>query len=560
MLTQLYIKNFALIDELDIPFEPGFSVITGETGAGKSIILGALGLVMGQRADVKAIKHGTEKCTVEAHFNIEAYDLADFFERNDIDYDPADCILRREINASGKSRAFVNDVPVALGTLKELGERLVDIHSQHQNLLLGKEDFQLGTVDLIAQNAPQLADYAQVFSKYQAAQAHLRELETQLADSREREEYLRFQCGELEEAQLQAGQQEELEQEVETVSHAEEIKAALYLAVDQLDGENTSLLSTLRTLAARLHDIETLYPGAKEAGERIDNCYIELKDLARELGSQVDEVEFDPARLETINSRLDTLYSLERKYRVETVDELLALRDNLRSQLQRIDHGDEELRECQAQVDRLLDECRQLAQQLTLTRREAATRLETALQGMLVDLGIPKARFQIAIDQRELTATGHDRLSFLFSANSSTPMLPVSEVASGGEIARVMLSLKALVSHAVKLPTIIFDEIDTGVSGGVAEKMAHIMGQIAQGERQVIAITHLPQIAARGTAHYQVTKQETDHGTVSRMLRLDDEGRVAEIAKMLSGSNVSEAAIDNAKSLLNLSASLSKHK
>ena len=550
MLTQLYIKNFALIDELDMDFRSGFSVITGETGAGKSIILGALGLVMGQRADVKSIKHGAEKCTVEAHFNIAHYGLEPFFEQNDLDYDANDCIIRREINVSGKSRAFINDAPAPLALVKELGERLIDIHSQHQNLLLNKEDFQLNVIDLIAQNSAQLAEYAEAYDK--AAEKELRQLEELISGNKEREDYLRFQHAELEEAKLEDGQQESLEQESEIMSHAEDIKAALYQAVEGIDGESNSMLGSLHTYVGKLHDIEEIYPNVKELAERLDNCYVELKDIAQDLGSQVEDVDFDPQRLDEITQRLNIIYSLEKKYRLDSVAELIAMHNDIKQQLQHIDNGDADLEEMRKKKEQMLAICTEKAAKLTAIRQEKAQQIEQQLQSMLMELGIPKVQFKIALSAKDLSPNGCDKVSFLFSANTNTALQPVSQVASGGEIARVMLSLKAMISNAVKLPTIIFDEIDTGVSGRVAEKMANIMADMGKTDRQVIAITHLPQIAALGTTHYMVSKEETDQGTVSHMCLLNPSERVGEIAKMLSGSDVSAAAIDNAKTLLGI--------
>lgn len=552
MLTQLYIKNFALIDELDMDFPSGFSVITGETGAGKSIILGALGLVMGQRADVKSIKHGAEKCTVEAHFDIAPYALESFFDNNDLDYDAKDCIIRREISASGKSRAFINDAPAPLSLVKELGERLIDIHSQHQNLLLNKEDFQLNVIDLIAQNATQTAEYSEAYNQYKEAEKALKQLEELIKDNKEREDYLRFQHAELEEAKLEDGQQEALEQESEMMSHAEDIKAALYQAVEGIDGDSNGMLGNLHSYVGRLHDIEDIYPHVKELAERLDNCYIELKDIAQDLSSQVEDVDFDPQRLDEITQRLNTIYSLEKKYRLDSVAQLIALHNDIKQQLQHIDNGEADVEECRKKMEQWLIVCQDKAAKLTTVRQKSAQQIEQQLKAMLMELGIPKVQFQIALTPKELSPNGCDKVSFLFSANTNTALQPVSQVASGGEIARVMLSLKAMISNAVKLPTIIFDEIDTGVSGRVAEKMANIMADMGKSDRQVIAITHLPQIAALGSTHYMVSKEETEQGTVSHMSLLQPNERINEIAKMLSGSDVSAAAIDNAKTLLGI--------
>ena len=552
MLKHLYIKNFTLIDELDIELYQGFSVITGETGAGKSIILGALGLLLGQRADSKAIKQGAEKCVIEAHFDLSRYGMTDFFEENEIEYDAADCIVRRELTASGKSRAFINDTPVQLSLLKELGEQLVDIHSQHQNLLLNKQDFQLNVVDIIAGDEKEQQLYQQAYTQYHATEKELSALKESIEQNRQNADFLQFQFEELTQANLAEGEQEELEQKSETMSHSEEIKSALYEADNALSAEQTGVVGSLRTALSAIRQIEKVLPDASELVERLDSSYIELKDIAQEISSQMEHVDFDPAELDAINNRLDKLYDLEKKYHVETVEELIAKRDELKMQLGRIENSDEALAELQQKLAAQLAQAQKAAEALTKLRTKAAKQIEKEMQGRLMPLGMPNVKFSIEMTQEPLNVSGQDKVAFLFSANTSTPLQPISQVASGGEIARVMLSLKAMISGAVKLPTIIFDEIDTGVSGKTAEKMAEIMQEMGHHERQVISITHLPQIAALGSAHYKVEKEETAKGTISRMRKLSDDERVLEIAQMLSGSNVSEAAISNAKQLLKM--------
>ena len=552
MLKHLYIKNFTLIDELDIELYQGFSVITGETGAGKSIILGALGLLLGQRADSKAIKQGAEKCVIEAHFDLSRYGMTDFFEENEIEYDAADCIVRRELTASGKSRAFINDTPVQLSLLKELGEQLVDIHSQHQNLLLNKQDFQLNVVDIIAGDEKELQLYQQAYTQYHATEKELCALKESIEQNRQNADFLQFQFEELTQANLAEGEQEELEQKSETMSHSEEIKSALYEADNALSADQTGVVGSLRTALSAIRQIEKVLPDAGELVERLDSSYIELKDIAQEISSQMEHVDFDPAELDAINNRLDKLYDLEKKYHVETVEELIAKRDELKIQLGRIENSDEALAELQQKLAAQLVQAQKAAEALTKLRTKAAKQIEKEMQGRLMPLGMPNVKFSIEMTQEPLNVSGQDKVAFLFSANTSTPLQPISQVASGGEIARVMLSLKAMISGAVKLPTIIFDEIDTGVSGKTAEKMAEIMQEMGHHERQVISITHLPQIAALGSAHYKVEKEETAKGTISRMRKLSDDERVLEIAQMLSGSNVSEAAISNAKQLLKM--------
>ena len=552
MLKHLYIKNFTLIDELDIELYQGFSVITGETGAGKSIILGALGLLLGQRADSKAIKQGAEKCVIEAHFDLSRYGMTDFFEENEIEYDATDCIVRRELTASGKSRAFINDTPVQLSLLKELGEQLVDIHSQHQNLLLNKQDFQLNVVDIIAGDEKEQQLYQQAYTQYHATEKELSALKESIEQNRQNTDFLQFQFEELTQANLAEGEQEELEQKSETMSHSEEIKSALYEADNALSADQTGVVESLRTALSAIRQIEEVLPDAGELVERLDSSYIELKDIAQEISSQMEHVDFDPAELDAINNRLDKLYDLEKKYHVETVEELIAKCDELKIQLGRIENSDEALAELQQKLAAQLAQAQKAAEALTKLRTKAAKQIEKEMQGRLMPLGMPNVKFSIEMTQEPLNVSGQDKVAFLFSANTSTPLQPISQVASGGEIARVMLSLKAMISGAVKLPTIIFDEIDTGVSGKTAEKMAEIMQEMGHHERQVISITHLPQIAALGSAHYKVEKEETAKGTISRMRKLSDDERVLEIAQMLSGSNVSEAAISNAKQLLKM--------
>ena len=551
MLRQLYIKNFTLIDELDIEWHEGFSVMTGETGAGKSIILGAIGLLLGQRADPKAIKQGADKCIIEAHFDLSRYELKSFFDENDIEYDANDTIIRREISTS-KSRAFINDTPVALSMLKELGEQLVDIHSQHQNLLLNKQDFQLNVVDILAKDSDLLKEYQENYSLLSIANRQLEKLKESIERNRQQVDFLQFQCEELEQANLVLGEQEELEQQSETMSHAEEIKSALYDADNQLSSDQQGAVDAIRQTLHSLNSISRVLPAASELTERLESCHIELKDIADEVSRLLERTDFDPSELEHINNRLDRLYDLEKKYHAENVEELIAQRDNLKQQLSAIENSDEAVGELEAKCEKLKAKSQQLADELSKQRQKAAKEIEKQMQQRLVPLGMPHVRFAVSISKTELNKSGQDQVAFLFSANTSTPLQPVSQVASGGEIARVMLSLKAMISGAVKLPTIIFDEIDTGVSGKIAEKMAEMMREMGEANRQVISITHLPQIAALGSHHYRVSKKETARGTTSHLHELTNEERIREVAQMVSGSDVTEAAIANAKQLLKL--------
>lgn len=561
MIKRLYIQNYALIERLDITFEPSFSVITGETGAGKSIMLGALGLLLGQRADSKAIRQGATKCVIEAHFDLSQTPFQAFFQQNGLDYDD-DCILRREVNASGKSRAFINDTPVQLGMMKELGDKLIDIHSQHQNLMLDNEGFQLDVLDILAHHDKQLMEYKQLYKKWVGARKDLQNLEEEAERNKADEDYVRFQLSQLQETRLQADEQEVLEQEAEMLSHAEDIKTALYESAGLLDGDERSLLQKLKDCRSALQSISKVYPAAGELAERLDSSYIELKDIADELASQEERVEFNPARLEEVNDRLNTIYSLQKKHHVETVGELLDLQADYEQRLNSITSSDDQIQELKKHCELLYKELLAEAKILTKHRQEAAKQVEKRMQQMLMPLGMPHVRFKVDLEQRkEPDANGMDSVRFLFSANKNGTLQDIAHVASGGEIARVMLSIKAMLAGEARFSTIIFDEIDTGVSGEIAARMANMMEQMAtggydekllQGGRQVISITHLPQIAAKGKVHYKVYKKDNEHETVSQIRRLTPEERVEEIAHMLSGEKLSEAALQNARELLKI--------
>ena len=550
MLKQLYIRNFTLIERLDMTFNGGFSVITGETGAGKSIILGAIGLLKGQRADSKLIKRGSEKCVIEAHFNLSRYGMEKFFNDNDVEYDADDCIVRREITAAGKSRAFVNDTPVPLSVLKELGEQLIDVHSQHQNLLLGKQDFQMEIVDIIADDKDLLDNYRKAYGDYREKQRQLDDLQERLSSNKANADFLLFQYEELDRANLVEGEQETLEAQANQMSHYEDIKTALYQADKAMSAEGTGVTENLRTAINALHSIEGVLPMAGELASRMDADFIDLKDIADELEGQLDKVDFDPKELDSINDRLDRIYSLQKKYHCDTVSQLIEIRDNLKQQLDGIENGDYDLQQVKNEVDKSMKLAIQKADSITKVRKTTAKKIEEEIKQRLVALGMPNIQFTINLESSELSADGADKVAYMFSANRNMPMQPVAQVASGGEIARLMLSLKAMVSGAVKLPTIIFDEIDTGVSGKIAEKMADIMFEMGNNERQVISITHLPQIAAKGATHYKVYKEDRGDTTVSTMKLLCGEDRVNEIAQMLSGSDITEAAISNARERL----------
>ncbi len=552
MLKSLFIQNYALIDTLDIRFAPGFSVITGETGAGKSIILGAIGLLLGQRADSRSIKNGANRCVIEATFDLSAYGMELFFEQNDLDFDGKECIVRREITAAGKSRAFINDTPATVNQLKELGEMLIDIHSQHQNLLLNKENFQLQVIDILAGDREEMQQYKTLYTAFRKVRKQLEQAQKEAEQARTEEDYLAFQLDQLEKASLKEGEQEELEQEAETLTHAEDIKQALYQTGSLLEDEQNGILSAVKSSVHLLENLEKIYPDGKELYERMNSCYIELKDLSGEITGKAEAFEFNPERLAYVNERLNTIYELQQKHHVNSLEELLQIEHDYREKLDAINHSDE-------RINQLQEECRQAEQMLltqarclTAMRTKAAEQAEKEMKKRLIPLGIPNVQFKVELGQKEQPdENGADKINFLFSANKNGRLQPIAQVASGGEIARVMLSLKAMISGAVKLPTIIFDEIDTGVSGSIAEQMAHIMQEMGALNRQVISITHLPQIAAMGATHYKVYKEDHAESTTSHIVQLDEKGRIEEIAHMLSGSALTDAAINNAKELLN---------
>lgn len=552
MLKHLYIKSYALIDELDIELHPGFSTLTGETGAGKSIILGALSLLLGGRADSKAIKAGEKKCTVEATFEITGLNLNDFFEQEELDNESDECIIRREVLASGKSRSFINDTPVSLQQLKALTSQLIDIHSQHKNLLLNQEHFLIDTLDGVAANAHIRTEYKSLYDQYRALRQEKEELEQQIQSAKAEEDYLTFQATQLNEANLTETEQDELENELNTLSHAEEIKNALFQTSDLLQEGENNLLGQLRTCIQLLHGQAEVFNKAKELADRLDSSYIELNDIADDIGRYAEEVDFNPERLTFVNDRLNLIYTLEQKHHVSTVAELIALQEDINRRLQSLNTSDERLRELDDALNGCTKQLQKTAATLSESRQEAAKHLTENLKERLTDLGMPHTELEFAFIPKSPTPSGTDGVSLLFSANRNVPKQDVSHIASGGEIARLMLALKAATTHYAPLPTIIFDEIDTGVSGRIAEKMALTMKEMST-NGQIISITHLPQIAARGDYQYRVFKQEEKQGTVSHIAKLSDAERIEEIAHMLSGETLTDAAIHNAQSLLDSS-------
>jgi DNA repair protein RecN (Recombination protein N) len=549
MLKQLTIQNYALISKLEIQFPQGMSVITGETGAGKSIIIGALSLILGQRADAKAIKQDEDKCLIEGLFDVSAYHLESFFTDRDLEYDAHNCLLRREIWRSGKSRAFINDTPVGLNELKDLGAFLIDIHSQHQNLLLADNKFQLQVVDVMAGNQPLRESYRTAYRHLLALRRQLQELTEEARAHSSEQEYLRFQYQQLTDAQLQAGELSELENEAATLSHIEEIKSALYAIEQTLSSDEKGALNALNAAFNAAQALLKLYPAAAEMTERLQTAYFDLKDLLPDISRQQENLEWDPEHLQIANQRLDLLYSLQQKHKAPSVEALITLRDDLQSRLEAIDRYDESIAALQREQAAAEEQVLHLAHQLTATRTQAAARLEQQLIEQVSPLGMPFLQFTCALAAKSAPdATGIDDVTFLFSANRNIPVQPVAQTASGGEISRLMLGIKASIAGMLALPTIIFDEIDAGISGEVADKMGKIMHNMSA-IMQVIVITHLPQIAARGDEQFFVYKEENE-ATETHIRRLAPDERVREIAQMLSGSQLTDAAIANAKELL----------
>lgn len=554
MLKHISIRNYALIESVEVDFTSGFSVITGETGHGKSVFLGAVSMLLGQRSDVKAIREGADKCIIEGCFDISGFGLQPFFEENEIDYDD-ECIVRRELTASGRSRVFVNDTPVGVTQLKEIGAKLIDIHSQHQNLLIADKNYQLSVLDTLADDKLLLDRYSKEYNAYLSLVREIERMKEELEKSRRDEEWLRFQMNELESASLKEGELEELEQEVQELSHSEEIQAALYGACNAIDSdERGSLLTALRDASSALSRIASHYGAAEELSERLESNYIELKDCCSEMMQRAERVQFAPDRLEFVERRIALIYDLQKKHRVATVGELIALYNDISVRLERISCGDDDIKDAEKQLSALRAGMADIAGELTEKRRQSAERLKNDITAILVNLGMPMIRFEVDMKKTsDFTSNGVDSVNFLFSANSSSAPQPLCDVASGGEMSRVMLALKSLIASQRNQPTLIFDEVDTGVSGAIAERMGRLMQQMGGANRQVLSITHLPQVAALGVNHYKVYKEETEKGTITNMIKLDQQERVREIAQMMSGEQLTDAAIENASLLLSQS-------
>ena len=550
MIKQLHISNYALIDKLDIGFDDGLTIITGETGAGKSIILGALSLILGERADSKAIRDTSIKTVVEATFDITGYNLEHFFNDNDIDWDEHECLLRRELSPNGRSRAFINDTPVALNILRELSTRLLDIHSQHSNMLLSQPAFQLSILDSIANNGGLLENYRQKYQQYREAERQLLETRQAIEKMRQNEDYIRFQLDQLQAMQLQPDEDQELEALQSKLSSITELKEALWSVENELDSEENSILMRLTTVAQRLEDAERNLTDVDGMAQRVRSALIELKDIAQGVTSIVDTLNDDPAELARVDDRLNSIYALQRKHNAQDVNALIAIQRDYERQLGEIEHNDDIIEELTARVNACKEAASEIASQLSAKRHEAASRFGKDLLSLAMPLGMKNIAFDVAFNTTDLSANGTDSVEFMMAFNKNQRPMPVKDTASGGEISRVMLCIKTIIARHMQLPSIIFDEVDTGVSGDVANMIGEMMADISR-TIQVIAITHLPQVAANGDHHLRVFKTDTDVETLTRVEQLNSDEHIMEVARMLSGKDLNQAAIDNAKSLIN---------
>lgn len=549
MLKLLRISNFAIIDNLEINFEKGFSIITGETGAGKSIMMGALSLILGEKVDFKAIRNAEKKSVIEAVFSIGEYGLERVFEANDIDYESDECIMRREILPNGRSRSFINDTPVTLPVMRSISMHLVDIHSQHSNLLLSQKSYQLGILDSIIGERGLIENYDKEYKKYTSLRNRLEELKRISSQRKAEEDYLRFQLGQLKELSLTEDEDAELESEERKLSNITEIKSALWDTEQLLDGELQSVIGDVTTVSQKLGQIESVCSEAAELNDRISSILIDLKDISRTVAGLQSNLVDNPAELERIQERLNAIYSLETKHKVSSSNELLKLQNKLEAQLADIDSTEEEIGELEGEVALQRVETMKSAELLSAARKTAAASFASSLIGVATPLGMKNLRFEIEFEQVDLCRDGIDSVQFLFSFNKQQALMPVASSASGGEISRLMLCVKSIMARSMQMPTIIFDEVDTGVSGDIANRMGEMMKEISR-TIQVITITHLPQVAVKGAVHYKVFKQDSADSTFTSIKRLDKEERVREIAQMLSGEAIDEAALNNAKSLL----------
>lgn len=549
MLTRLYISNYALIDRLEIDFQSGLTIVTGETGAGKSILLGALSLIMGERADTKAVRDTTQKTIVEATLSITDYGLQTLFEQADVDYDE-DCILRREVSPNGRSRAFVNDTPVSLTFMREVATRLVDIHSQHSNMLLADPQFQLSIIDSLADNAKLREQYADIYGKYVDAQQKLKRFIEQHEKDKAEEDYMRFQLDQLQAMHLQPGEDTQLEQEQARLSNITEIKQSLWQIDHLFNDDQLSVIQHLKEIVNHLHGIEYLMPELEGMTDRAESALIDIKDMSATIAGALENLQLDPAQLERIENRLNDIFTLERKHQVDSVDKLIDIQKDYENRLMSLEKDDGFITTCQGLMEGYKRDAIILAEKLTDSRKQAARSFSKQLVDKASALALTNLRFDVNFSETDLTATGHDRVEFNMAFNKSQPLMPVKDTASGGEISRVMLCIKAIIAQQVNLPTLIFDEVDTGVSGDTASRMGEMMGDIAR-NIQVIAITHLPQVASHGNQHLKVYKSDDDQRTNTHVVSLEAEQHVMEIARMLSGRDLNQAAIDNARALIN---------
>ena len=550
MLKSLFISNYALIDELEINFDKGLNIITGETGAGKSIILGALSLILGERANLQAMRDEKRKTIVEAVFDLKGYNLEKFFTENEIDDNGNECILRREVNANGRSRAFVNDSPVQLSLLKELATRLIDIHSQHSNMLLSSEPFQLAILDSIAGNQQLLEQYEVKYRELHITENEFTELQRSLARTRSDEDYLRFQYNQLNELNLVEGEDEELEKKQSRLANASGLKEHLWKVQSLLDGENDPVIESLKQAAHHIEAVEQSLSELEGVGDRLNTSIIELKDISSTVAQLTDVLNDDPQELERVENRLNAIYTLERKHNVDSVNALIELRDEYAQKLSAIDNSDVKLQEIESRLREYRDEALDIANKLSQSRRKAAVAFESQLKNLAIKLSLKNLNFIVNFKTIDLNTSGCDHVAFLVSFNKNQLPMLVRDTASGGEISRLMLCIKAIVAQNMNLPTMIFDEVDTGVSGDTASMVGELMNDISR-TIQVIAITHLPQVAAHGNIHFKVYKTDTADATITGVQCLDAEERIMEIARMLSGRELNDAAIENAKSLIN---------
>lgn len=549
MIKELHISNYALIDKLDIGFNDGLTIITGETGAGKSIILGALSLILGERADTKAIRDTSDKTVVEAVFDVGGYHLESFYKDNDIDWDEHECIVRRELSPTGRSRAFINDTPVSLNLLRELTTRLLDIHSQHSNMLLSQSAFQLSILDSIADNAQLLDNYGKAYQAYRDAVKQLEKTEAEMERLRRNEDYIRFQLDQLQTMNLQPDEDALLEAQQSKLSNITELKEALWSVENDLNSDENSILERLNAVAQRLENAERNLTDVEGMSQRVRTSLIDLKDIAQSVGAILDTLNDDPAELARVDDRLNTIYTLQRKHNAQNVNQLIDIQHDYEKQLGEIEHNDDIIEELRARVSTMQSTALEIAAQLSGKRHDAAKRFGKSLIEMATPLGMKNIAFDVDFTSTDLTPTGTDNVEFLMAFNKNQRPMPVKDTASGGEISRVMLCIKTIIARHMRLPSIIFDEVDTGISGDIANMIGEMMADIAR-SIQVIAITHLPQVAANGNHHLRVFKTDTEVETLTKIEQLNDEEHIMEIARMLSGKNLDQAAIENAKSLI----------